>query len=192
MGPRAWTLRALQILSFPRDGIEVRNGAVDTTIGGVNATPGGACGGDCNLISGNGRNGVTISGQGTMSTTVTGNYIGTDILGATANRQRGRPCRRGAGIRRRPRSPHPHRWCGYGGGEPYLRERRACCGPPPLAVADGGGIAIGRNTDDTVILGNSRRHRRDRASADPERGRGDRIGRDGDPRGHRRAGGGRG
>ena len=77
-------IKGLQILNFPNNGIELRNGASDNTIGGTNGSPGGPCSGDCNLISGNGLNGVFIYGSGTMSNTVAGNYVGTDINGAVA------------------------------------------------------------------------------------------------------------
>ncbi len=74
-------IKGLQILNFPGDGIWLGNGASHNTIGGTNATPGGSCSGDCNLISGNGLQGVAIAGSGTTSNTVSGNYIGTDIGG---------------------------------------------------------------------------------------------------------------
>ncbi|MFQ5575980.1 MAG: ABC transporter substrate-binding protein, partial [Anaerolineae bacterium] len=65
-------------------GIDIDHGVRYTTIGGVNATPGGACSGDCNLISGNGSSGVSLSYPGTMSNTVSGNYIGVDVNGTAA------------------------------------------------------------------------------------------------------------
>ena len=40
--------------------------------------------GERNLISGNGRRGVIIRGSGTMSNTVSGNYIGTNAAGTAA------------------------------------------------------------------------------------------------------------
>jgi len=72
-------IKGLQILYFPQNGVTLRNGATHNTIGGTN--PGGSCSGDCNLISGNGENGVLIIGNGTMSNTVSGNFIGTGISG---------------------------------------------------------------------------------------------------------------
>jgi hypothetical protein len=77
-------VKGLQIRRFPQHGIELRNGASNNTIGGANATPGGSCTGDCNLISGNRWNGVNIYGSGTMSNTVKGNYIGTNVSGTSA------------------------------------------------------------------------------------------------------------
>jgi hypothetical protein len=49
------------------------------TIGGINATAGGACSGACNLISGN-CYGLQIVAEA-ISNTVTGNYVGTDATG---------------------------------------------------------------------------------------------------------------
>ncbi len=46
-----------------------------------NNTIGGDTGGERNVISGNGNRGVRIDGSGTMSNTVSGNYIGTDKSG---------------------------------------------------------------------------------------------------------------
>jgi CSLREA domain-containing protein len=65
------------------NGIEVRG--PKTTIGGPNGTtPGGACTGACNLVSGNEGNGIVVSpGQvGVPATTlIVGNYIGVDRTG---------------------------------------------------------------------------------------------------------------
>lgn len=52
-------------------------------------TPGGACDGDCNLISGNGGDGIEVMtiGTGSLRTeglTIRGNYAGTDVTGAVA------------------------------------------------------------------------------------------------------------
>ena len=50
----------------------------NTTIGGTTGTtPGGNCTGACNLISGNGQNGIVSNGN----TIVLGNYLGTDVTG---------------------------------------------------------------------------------------------------------------
>jgi parallel beta-helix repeat protein len=77
-------IRGLQILYFPGSGISIDSGASHNLIGGSNALPGGSCTGDCNLISGNGVNGVRIEGSDTVSNTVSGNYIGTDVSGTAA------------------------------------------------------------------------------------------------------------
>jgi titin len=60
------------------DGVQIRSGPQDNTIGGD--TPG-----ERNVISGNGGNGVSIGdflAAGTSGNVVTGNYIGTDITGS--------------------------------------------------------------------------------------------------------------
>jgi Ca2+-binding RTX toxin-like protein len=60
------------------------------TIGGPeDPTPGGACDGDCNLVSGNGASGiqVRVSGTGAERTDglkVEGNYVGTGVAGTAA------------------------------------------------------------------------------------------------------------
>jgi parallel beta-helix repeat protein len=74
-------IKGLQVLNFPVHGITLSNGATNCTIGGINGSPGGACSGDCNLISGSSSIGVLLKGSGTMSNTVSGNYIGTDVSG---------------------------------------------------------------------------------------------------------------
>jgi len=60
--PNAWT------------GVQVNLAARDTLIGGASAA-------ERNLISGNLRQGITISGAGTTGNVVRGNYIGTDAAG---------------------------------------------------------------------------------------------------------------
>ena len=61
---------------------------VDTSgnlIGGTtNTTPGGACSGACNLISGNSNTGIEISGAGATGNQVLGNYVGTNLAGTQA------------------------------------------------------------------------------------------------------------
>jgi parallel beta-helix repeat protein len=74
-------IKGLQILRFDWYGIHLDGGASYNVIGGNNATPGGACSGDCNLISGNRLIGIYIVGPGPMSNTISGNYIGTNISG---------------------------------------------------------------------------------------------------------------
>jgi len=56
------------------EGIRIAVGAQSNTIGGTTA-------GERNIISGNDIDGVRISGSGTDSNTVYGNYIGTDVNG---------------------------------------------------------------------------------------------------------------
>jgi hypothetical protein len=74
-------VKGLWILGFPDAGILI-SGAAHNLVGGTNPTPGGACSGDCNLVSGN-HIGIQISGQGSFDNTVSGNYLGTDLTGET-------------------------------------------------------------------------------------------------------------
>jgi len=63
------------------DGVLV-TAAPNTTVGGTTGvTPGGACTGACNLLSGNAANGAGISGSTATGNVVAGNYIGTDVNG---------------------------------------------------------------------------------------------------------------
>jgi titin len=64
-------------LDNTHDGIIISSGAQSNTIGGSTT-------GERNVISGNGRYGVNISGSTTKSNTVSGNHIGTNASG-TAN-----------------------------------------------------------------------------------------------------------
>ena len=57
-------------------------GANSNTIGGTTGvTPGGACTGACNLLSGNGENGIFITGSESFGHIIIGNYIGTNAAG---------------------------------------------------------------------------------------------------------------
>ena len=67
-------IRGLFITNFGGNGINLAKGAQSNTIGGKNA-------GERNIISGNDGDGVNISGSGTNSNIVSGNYIGTDVNG---------------------------------------------------------------------------------------------------------------
>ncbi|MBC8422446.1 MAG: right-handed parallel beta-helix repeat-containing protein, partial [Chloroflexi bacterium] len=71
----------MTVLGNGNAGVYIGNGAQYNVIGGNNATPGGNCTGECNVISGNGWDGVAIRNSGTMSNTISGNYIGTDVSG---------------------------------------------------------------------------------------------------------------
>ncbi len=65
------------------EGIHLRKGSHDNIIGGTNGvTPGGACTGDCNLISGNYQHGIVIDHSN--NNVVIGNFIGTDVSGNNA------------------------------------------------------------------------------------------------------------
>ena len=63
-------------------GVDVEGG--NATIGGGNGTtPGGACTGDCNLISPGGDCGVVVNSPAT-SALIQGNFVGTDVTGTAA------------------------------------------------------------------------------------------------------------
>jgi hypothetical protein len=62
------------VLSNTLDGVYIYGGAKSNTVGGNTD-------GERNVISGNGRDGVRIYGSETMTNTVSGNYIGTNISG---------------------------------------------------------------------------------------------------------------
>lgn len=66
------------------NGVTIRGGAHDNTIGGANSTPGGSCTGACNVISRNGEHGVSLSDAETYANVVSGNYIGTNAAGLQA------------------------------------------------------------------------------------------------------------
>jgi hypothetical protein len=72
--------------AIPNDerGVWIGNGAPNNIIGGSNATPGGNCSGDCNLISGNGKQGIELYAADTYSNTISGNYIGVNVSGTAA------------------------------------------------------------------------------------------------------------
>lgn len=57
-------------------------GAINNTIGGVNATSGVRTAG--NLISGNGRNGILLYGGPTSNNAILGNFVGTNAAGSAA------------------------------------------------------------------------------------------------------------
>ncbi len=81
------TIQGLQIVNFPSDGIKLWDGAHNNLIGGDRGIGVGPWG-QGNLISGNGDRGVFIEGSGTMSNTVSGNAIGTDVSGTLARGNR--------------------------------------------------------------------------------------------------------
>ena len=68
------------------DGILVNDAGggtiLNTVIGGTSGTsPGGNCTGACNLVSGNGANGMGLWHTGVTGSTVEGNYVGTNVSG---------------------------------------------------------------------------------------------------------------
>lgn len=65
-------------------GVQVGGGGTHNLIGGSNPSPGGACSGECNLISGNNETGVTLEDSATDHNTVSGNYIGTNASGTAS------------------------------------------------------------------------------------------------------------
>ncbi len=78
-------------LANGEDGVLIDTGATNNTIGGLTATAG-------NVISGNDKSGVTISGSGTNNNQVLFNVIGLNAqgIGAIANSQGGVTIRSGA------------------------------------------------------------------------------------------------
>lgn len=87
-------VKGMGILNFPSSGIWIAGDG--NVIGGRNATPGGSCSGDCNLVSGNGW--AAMGGEGgelevrqietrseeeipRVGNVISGNYIGTDATG---------------------------------------------------------------------------------------------------------------
>lgn len=78
------TIKGLQILHFPGNGIFIWGGATHNQIGGDRTQGSGPLGGG-NLISGNrGFAGVEINSPGTNYNVLTGNQIGTDLAGNAA------------------------------------------------------------------------------------------------------------
>ncbi len=66
------------------DGVAIESAASDNTVGGSTASA-------ANVISGNGNDGVAITGTGTTGNIVVGNFIGTDETGTTAYEGDGHP-----------------------------------------------------------------------------------------------------
>ncbi|MBI3979125.1 MAG: right-handed parallel beta-helix repeat-containing protein [Chloroflexi bacterium] len=75
-GASTWQhLSSLTERGNSENGVVIRDGAQGNVVGG--SQPGAR-----NVISNNGRDGVSISGSDTVSNTVIGNYVGTDVTGA--------------------------------------------------------------------------------------------------------------
>ncbi len=71
------------------DGILINdagNGTISNTVigGTAGTTPGGNCSGACNLVSGNGYNGIGLWHGGLSATLVEGNYVGVNLAGNAA------------------------------------------------------------------------------------------------------------
>lgn len=75
------TIRGLQVLGFPSDGIALIKGAHDCVIGGDRSIGAGPLG-QGNLVSGNRDTGVWLQDAGTTGNRIVGNYLGTDMTGA--------------------------------------------------------------------------------------------------------------
>jgi len=135
-------------------GVSIWHSATHTIVGGSNATPGGACSGDCNVISGNEIRGIQIEGSGTVSNTVSGNYIGTDVNGTAALGNGTTPGSNGWGILIDGASGNTIG--GLTAGERNLISGNGdlFCGPPGQARAEGGGIKILNDADGSVVQGN--------------------------------------
>jgi len=73
-------IKGLQIINFPANGITIKEGGKNNIIGGDRAK-GKALIGEGNLLSGNGCNGLEISGEGTTDNIIKGNLIGSNLSG---------------------------------------------------------------------------------------------------------------
>lgn len=62
-------------------GVVLDNSPSNTVGGTTGVTAGGNCTGACNLISGNGNDGIWLYGNSADSNNIKGNYIGTDVSG---------------------------------------------------------------------------------------------------------------
>jgi parallel beta-helix repeat protein len=136
-------------------GISIWYGATHTVVGGSNATPGGTCSGDCNVISGNAARGIQIEGSGTVSNTVSGNYIGTDVHGTAALGNGTTPGSNGWGIRID--GAPGNTIGGLTAGERNLISGNGdlfCTAPENDPRAEGGGILIFNGADGNVVQGN--------------------------------------
>ena len=87
IGSDANIIVGLQIVRFPSDGVTLFRGKGNLIGGSRNR--GNSLLGEGNLISGNGGNGINISDPRVANTTITGNFIGTDITGTAAKGNKG-------------------------------------------------------------------------------------------------------
>lgn len=73
------------------NGITIDSGGANHIGGLIGLNPGGACQGDCNLISGNSGNGIKLRGPGANGEIIQGNFIGVNASGRgpLGNRQDG-------------------------------------------------------------------------------------------------------
>jgi hypothetical protein len=71
--------------SFGRDAIRILNSPNNTIGGSVGTTPGGACTGECNVITAAGNNGVFISGATSSGNRVVGSFVGLFPNGTSVN-----------------------------------------------------------------------------------------------------------
>jgi parallel beta-helix repeat protein len=146
-------IKGLFITGFPDSGIVLHNGATNTIVGGDNGTPGGACSGDCNVLSGNGNYGLRIDGPATQNNTVSGNYIGTDASGTGVLPNGGDTggygilVQNSASLNVIGGSTAAERNVISGNGD-------LVCGPPEVAYADGGGVLLWGDAHDNTVRGN--------------------------------------
>ena len=135
-------------------GIYLANGSDDSVIGGsAGTTPGGPCTGACNLVSGNGGNGIDVTGgfAGNADVLVSGNFVGVDATGTAAIPNSGFGIRAGGGSTD----------ALIGGTSPSARNVVSGNAMTGVDLGSGGGGGhtvrgnfIGTNADGTAAIGN--------------------------------------
>ena len=129
------------------DGVLIDGGASSNTIGVNNAS-----GGQANFICGNGHNGVRISGSGTSSNVVAGNYIGVATKRYRPRQFAGRHQNQEAAVRQNVIGSDPN----LAAVNYLMANTIAWNGYSPAAGQTGAGIAVvSAQSANNSILGNS-------------------------------------